>query len=98
MDREAFFEEVQMVAKRIDELIDKYDMRDEVVCLFLTGSVSEDEFGDTTVQAVYGMNIKDEDELDDVLEFFKQVYHSNNDVGDEPDWGDFLDGFGISLN
>jgi len=50
------------------------------------------------VQAVYGMNIKDDEELDDVLDFFKHVYHSNRDVGDEPDWGDFLDGFGISLN
>lgn len=98
MDREAFFEQMQSLARQIDDLIDKYDAREEIVCMFLTGSITEDEFGDTTVQAIYGMNVRDEDELDDVLDFFKHVYQHNKDVGDEPDWGSFLDDFGISLN
>jgi hypothetical protein len=98
MDREVFFLKIQSIAQQIDDLIDEYDLRDEIVCLFLTGSVTEESDGSSMVQAVYGMNIKDDEELDDVLDFFKQVYYSNRDVGDEPDWGDFLDGFGISLN
>jgi len=98
MDREVFFLKIQSIAQQIDDLIDEYDLRDEIVCLFLTGSVTEESDGSSMVQAVYGMNIKDDEELDDVLDFFKHVYHSNRDVGDEPDWGDFLDGFGISLN
>jgi hypothetical protein len=98
MDREVFFLKIQSIAQQIDDLIDEYDLRDEIVCLFLTGSITEESDGSSMVQAVYGMNIKDDEELDDVLDFFKQVYHSNRDVGDEPDWGDFLDGFGISLN
>jgi hypothetical protein len=97
-NREAFFEEVQVIAKQMDDLIDKYEVRDEVVCLFLTGSITEDEDGDTTVQAVYGMNIRDDEELDDVMDFFKHVYEMNKDLGDEPDWGSFLDDFGIGLN
>lgn len=96
---EGFFNEVKEIAKQMDELIDRYDARNEVVCIFLTGSITEDENGDTTVQAVYGMNVKDEDELDDVLDFFKHVYHNTaDDDDDEPDWGNFLGDFGISLN
>lgn len=98
MDQEGFFEEVKVLAQQIDALIDKYEVRDDIVCLFLTGSITEDEDGDTTVQAVYGMNIRDDEELDDVLDFFKHVYEHSKDVGDEPDWGTFLDDFGISLN
>jgi hypothetical protein len=44
------------------------------------------------------MNIRDDEELDDVMDFFKHVYEMNKDLGDEPDWGSFLDDFGIGLN
>lgn len=98
MDREEFFFEVQKLALQMDDLIDRYDNREEVVCVFLTGSITEDEFGDTTVQAVYGMHVDSSDELESVLEFFRQVYENNEDLGDEPNWGDFLGDFGISLN
>lgn len=89
--------EVQHLAKQMDELIDRYDARDEVICVFLTGSITEEEDGDV-VQAVYGMNVQDTEELEVVLEFFRQVYESGRDIGDEPNWGSFLDDFGISLN
>lgn len=98
MDREQFFAEVQNLAKQMDDLIDRYDYSDDVVCVFLTGSITEDEVGDTEVHAVYGMHVEDSEELESVLEFFRQVYEANKDIGDEPDWGDFLDGFGIGLN
>ncbi len=98
MDRDEFFLEVQNLARQMDDLIDRYDKSEEVVCVFLTGSITEDEVGDTTVHAVYGMHVEDSEELESVLEFFRQVYETNQDLGDEPDWGDFLDGFGIGLN
>tara|TARA_R100001510_G_C7656818_1_gene217316 strand:- start:9549 stop:9845 length:297 start_codon:yes stop_codon:yes gene_type:complete len=98
MDREEFFLEVQKLAVQMDDLIDRYDARDEVVCVFLTGSITEDEFGDMLIQAVYGMHVDNSDELDSVLEFFKQMYEASQDLGDEPNWGDFLGDFGISLN
>jgi len=41
MDREVFFLKIQSIAQQIDDLIDEYDLRDEIVCLFLTGSVTE---------------------------------------------------------
>jgi len=98
MDREEFFIEVQKLAVQMDDLIDRYDNKEEVVCVFLTGSITEDEFGDMLIQAIYGMHVDNSDELDSVLEFFSQMYESSKDLGDEPNWGDFLGDFGISLN
>ena len=42
--------EVQKVHKKLSELVDKYDMKDDYVAIILTGLYNEEEDGSPTIQ------------------------------------------------
>ena len=93
MEREGFLFEVQKIALEIESLIDKYDVRDQVMSLMIIGVV--DEFEDThQLKAVYGYNLRDRDELNELISFAQESYKGD----DEPDIDDLIEGLGISLN
>ena len=41
----AFLIEIQKLAIEMDELVDKYEMRDRFVSVFVAGFLEQDEFG-----------------------------------------------------
>ena len=92
MEREGFLFEIQRIALQIEDLIDKYDVRDEVMSLMIIGLVDEMPEGHQ-LKAVYGYNLNSRDELDELVTFAQESYKP-----DEPDINDLLDGLGISLN
>jgi len=93
MEREGFLFEIQQIALEIEALIDKYDVREEVMSLMIIGLI--DEIEDIhQLKAVYGYNLRSRDELDELVTFAQESYKDD----DEPDIDGLIAGLGISLN
>lgn len=90
MTKTEFLVELTDIASQLDDLLERYGKREEVISLMLTGVVEDDDKGDRHIKAVYGYNIFDERELDEILQFIRDSY--TDDVG--PDLG----GFDVFLN
>mgnify|MGYP003134046318 CR=1 FL=1 len=93
MEREGFLFEVQKVALEIEALIDKYDVREDVMSLMIIGLIDEVE-DNHQLRAVYGYNLRNREELDELITFAKESYKGD----DEPDIDGLIEGLGISLN
>jgi hypothetical protein len=93
MEREGFLFEIQKLALQIEDLIDDYGVRDEVMSLMIIGLVDEVEQGHQ-LKAIYGYNLRNREELEELVSFAKSSYKDD----DEPDLDDLLKGLGISLN
>ena len=90
MTKSDFLIELTDIASQLDELLERYGKREEVISIMLTGVVEDDENGERHIKAVYGYNIYDENELDEILGFIRDSYA--NEAG--PDLG----GFDVFLN
>ena len=103
--KDRFLLEIQKIHRIIDLLVDKYDMRGEVINVMLTGMISMDEFGDPVLKAVYSLDVENEDLLDETFDFlrFSYSFHPEEDQEWESenwyrDLLDSLDGIDPSLN
>ncbi len=90
MTKTDFLLELTSIASQLDELLERYGKREEIISLMLTGIIEDDENGERHIKAIYGYNIYDEQELEEILEFIKESY--KGDAG--PDLG----GFDVFLN
>jgi len=90
MTKTDFLLELTSIASQLDELLERYGKREEIISLMLTGIIEDDEKGERHIKAIYGYNIYDENELEEILEFIKESY--KGDAG--PDLG----GFDVFLN
>lgn len=90
MTKTDFLLELTEIASQLDELLERYGKREEIISLMLTGVIEDDEKGERHIKAVYGYNIYDEQELEEILEFIKESY--KGEAG--PDLG----GFDVFLN
>lgn len=86
-------------------LIEKYDMRGEVVNIMLTGMISTDEFNEPILKAIFSLDVDNEELLDEAFDFlrFSYLFPPEEDVEWESDnWYkdllDSLDGIDPSLN
>ncbi|MEL0118174.1 MAG: hypothetical protein VXB01_04455 [Opitutae bacterium] len=93
MEREGFLFEIQKIALQIEDLIDQYDVRDEVMSLMIIGLINELDEGHQ-LKAIYGYNLRNRDELEELVTFAQESYKDD----DEPDIDDLIKGLGISLN
>ena len=90
MEEQAFLLEIQRLSFELDDLIEKYAMRDRVVSIM--------EGGDGRLQAVYSYSIDSRDELDSVLSFVDETWEKFcNEEDNEADIEGLLDGLGIDL-
>ena len=97
MERDRFLFEVQRIAIEIENLIDEYNMRDDVMSLMIVGVLEPSQYEDeefSQLKAIYGYNLHSRDELQELLNFASESYQDP----DEPDLDDLLKGLGISLN
>lgn len=93
MEREGFLFEIQQIALEIEAIIDKYDVRDDVMSLMIVGLLDEvDE--NTQLKAIFGYNLRSRIELEELVTFAQESYKDD----DEPDIDDLIKGLGISLN
>ena len=89
MTKDEFLFEAQRISKDMQDLIEKYGQKEEIISLFVTG-VIDDKGDEKQMRAVYGMHVMSEDELAEVLEFLVDAYI---DTADDNPFG-----FDISLN
>jgi len=103
--KDRFLLEIQKIHRVIDILVDKYDMRGEVINVMLTGMISMDEFGDPVLKAVYSLDVDNEELLDETFDFIRFSYTFQPE--EDHDWEsenwyrdilDSLDGIDPSLN
>jgi hypothetical protein len=103
--RDRFLLEIQKVHRIVDMLIEKYDMRGEVVNIMLTGMISTDEFNEPILKAIFSLDVDNEELLDEAFDFlrFSYLFPPEEDVEWESenwykDLLDSLDGIDPSLN
>jgi hypothetical protein len=92
-DKDGFLFEIQKIAVEIELLIDKYDVRDDVMSLMIIGLISDLPEG-SQLKAIYGYNLNNREELDELFNFAQDAYVDD----EEPDIDDLINGLGISLN
>ena len=91
MEEQAFFLEIQRLSMEMDNVIDKYDMRDRVVSIMVTGLIDSNIFGDSRLKAIYS---------DSIISFIDNTwYDENRNKSDRyyDDIDDLLGGLDIDL-
>jgi len=94
-----FLMEVHRIAIELELLIDKYDLRDNVISMMVVGVLQDLRLeNQSNMKAIYSHNIQNKEELDVMTDFAKDTWEDSKDIDDEPDIDDLLKGLGISLN
>ena len=96
MEEQAFFLEIQRLSMEMDRGIERYDMRDRVVSIMVTGLIDSNIFGDTKLKAIYSYSLESLEELENIVQFINNTWHSP-DKKYYNDIDDLLDGLGIDL-
>ena len=100
MEEQAFFSEMQRLSMEMDTIIDKYDMRDRVVSIMVTGILDTNIFGDMRLKAIYSYSLESPEELDNVVNFINNTWNDPEEESQDQfykDIDDLLDGTGIEL-
>lgn len=94
-----FLAESQALMIEMDNLIDKYDLRDRVMSVVLQGVITHNEINpeEVSLQSIYNLNVDGQEEVDEIKDFIQDMWDSMKDNEDD-DLNDLLDGTGISLN
>lgn len=95
MEKEGFLFDVQRLAIELDQLIDDYGLRGEVISIMMTGVLEDVEGDKPRLKAIYSYDISNRDELEEILDFIRQSYKGPDD---DIDLDDLFEGSGISLN
>ena len=65
----AFLLEIQKLALEMDNLVDKYDMRDRFVSILVSGFLQEDDYGELNMNAIYSYHLSTIFELTEIFDF-----------------------------
>ena len=96
----AFLLEIQKLAVEMDNLVEKYNMRDRFVSVLVSGFLEVDEFGEMKMNAIYSYHIDSFFELEEIISFVSTTYQyeSPYTIEDyENDIDDLLGDLGIEL-
>ena len=102
MKEHAFLLEIQRLAIEMDLLIERYDVRDKVMSVMVTGLIDE-EFGEAQLKAVYSYSLDSRSELENIMDFIDTTWSAESEPQDFPEEkgydgiDDLLDGTGIEL-
>ena len=100
MKEQAFLLEIQRLAIEMDTLIDKYDVRDKVLSVMVTGLLDEDIFGESRLKAIYSYSLDSRNELESVIDFIESTWTDVETTESNERYNnidDLLDGLGIEL-
>ena len=100
MKEQAFLLEIQRLAIEMDMLIDKYDVRDKVLSVMVTGLLDEDIFGESRLKAIYSYSLDSRNELESVIDFIDSTWTDVETTESNEGYNnidDLLDGLGIEL-
>ena len=93
-DHYEFLLEMQRVHGEMELLIERYNMRDKVMSVVVTGVLEPIDEDTSQMNALFSYNLSSEEEMEEMVRFISRTYKDQ----DEPDIDDLLDGLGISLN
>tara|TARA_R110000751_G_scaffold6230_2_gene26805 strand:- start:1962 stop:2252 length:291 start_codon:yes stop_codon:yes gene_type:complete len=96
MENYEFFKELKIIAKELDQLIDKYNLRGEIVSILAVGVIEEINFDEdkATMRAMYNFNVCDESEIDEICDLIKTEFRGL-DKGKGPN---YMDDSGFFMN
>ncbi len=94
MKEDEFLIEVQRLFAEYEELVDKYEMRDQVLSIFVAGVLEPVDESMSNMRAMYNYIVDNRDELDTLIDFIDKSYEETKG----PDLDGLLGGLGISLN
>ena len=77
-----------------EALLDKYDMRDRVLSIFVAGVLEPLDETTSNMRAMYNYVVDNREDLDTLIDFIDRSYEENKG----PDLDGLLSGLGISLN
>lgn len=95
MKEEEFLIELQMLLVEIDNLVDRYEMRDRVLSIFVAGLLEPIDDNTSNMKAMYNYIVDSREELDTMLDFINTSYEESKNTDD---LDDLLGGLDISLN
>ena len=90
-----FLLEMQQLHGQIEVLIERYDMRDRVMSVIVTGLLEPIDEDTSQMKALFSYNLGSKEEMEEMVKFISSTYEDQNDG---PDLGDLLGGLDISLN
>ena len=70
----SFLLELQKLAVKMDDLVEKYDMRERFVSVLVSGFLEEDDFGEMKMNAIYSYHIDSFFELEEIVNFISTTY------------------------
>ncbi len=100
MEEQAFFLEIQRLSMEMDKVIDKYDMRDRVISIMVTGLIDSNIFGDSRLKAIYSYSLDSQEDLENIISVIDNTWYDVNADQSEryyDDIDDLLSGLDIDL-
>ena len=95
-----FFAEMYSLVKKMEEVIDQFDMKDRTLASIVVGVIDLDaiEYGEeeAEMKTMYSFNLQSRAELEAVKDVMDNAYRDDDD--DDIDLSSLLGGTGISLN
>ena len=81
----AFLLEIQKLAIEMDNLVDKYEMRDKFISILVSGFLDENEYGELKMNAIYSYHMADIVELTEILDFIDGTFEHEFNTPEEFD-------------
>mgnify|MGYP006000626997 FL=1 len=92
-DNLQFFKELKLIAVKLENLLDKHDVREKAVSIFSVGLIEEIDEDRAKMRVMHTFNIFDESEIDESCELVKEEFKkqkNQSDDGYDEDLGFFL--------
>jgi len=94
-----FFAEMYSLVKKMEEVIDQFDMKDRTLASIVVGVIDLDaiEYGEeeAEMKTMYSFNLQSRAELESIKDIMDNAYRDDDD---DIDLSDLLGEAGISLN
>jgi len=89
-----FLLEMQQLHSQMEVLIERYDMRDRVMSVVVTGVLEPIDEDTSQMKALFSYNLGSKEEMEEMVSFIENTYKDQNG----PDLDELLGGLDISLN
>lgn len=90
----SFLIEMQQLHHQMEMLIERYDMRERVMSVVVTGVLEPVDEETSQMKAIFSYNLGSHEEMEEMVKFISNTYEDQNG----PDLDDLLGDLGISLN
>ena len=94
MTDEGYLFEMQRLAFEMEQVADKYGVKDRTINVIITGLIDESATGLQKIKAIYSYSLDSKEELEQMVTFLRNTWdddHDNNDDYTTPNIDDLLD-------